>query len=268
MSGVTPMKSRSQTDWNKCCLCQTEKKGEHLKSPPTHYSGSKDDDSYYMIATNIPLLQAINQLELLPIMLDPIRLDEGGGSEETLRRNNAKYHQNCMLLFNNTKLERARKRAASSTISSDDGKGKVRRTIIEGHMCFQCEKEYPTSEFRQSMTMELDKRLNDCALNLNDGKFLDVLSGGDMVAQKLKYHNFLTALYNKKRTYFLTIENQDDSELSQEREVYPLVFSEFLIYIVETTSSDDPVVFLLADLVSLYKQRLEQLRIKTPDDVH
>jgi hypothetical protein len=43
-----------------------------------------------MIATNIPLFQGINQL---PIILDPIILDEGGGIEETLRRNNAKYLQ-------------------------------------------------------------------------------------------------------------------------------------------------------------------------------
>jgi uncharacterized phosphosugar-binding protein len=47
-----------------------------------------------MIATNIPLFQGINQL---PIILDPIMLDEGGGIEETLRRNNDKYHQNCKL---------------------------------------------------------------------------------------------------------------------------------------------------------------------------
>jgi hypothetical protein len=61
-----------------------------------------------------------------------------------------------------------------------------------------------------------------------------------------------------------TIENQDDSELSQEMEVYPLVFSELLTYIVETkTSSDNPVIFCLADLVGLYKQRLEQLGMKT-----
>jgi hypothetical protein len=33
-----------------------------------------------MIATNIPLFQGINQL---PIILDPIILDEGGGIEET-----------------------------------------------------------------------------------------------------------------------------------------------------------------------------------------
>jgi len=88
-----------------------------------------------------------------------------------------------------------------------------------------------------------------------------------VVAQELEYHySCLTALYNKERAYLLTIENQDDSELSQEREVYPLVFSELLTYILGTeTSSDNPVVFLLADLVSLSTQRLEQLEMKTPD---
>jgi hypothetical protein len=55
--------------------------------------------------------------------------------------------------------------------------------------------------------------------SLNDGKILAVLNGGDVVAQ---YPYFcLTALYNKERAYLLTIENQDDSELSQEKEVYP-----------------------------------------------
>ena len=85
-----------------------------------------------------------------------------------------------------------------------------------------------------------------------------------MVAQ---YHYFcLTALYNKERAYLLTIENQDDSKLSQEREVYPLVFSELLTYILGTkTSSDTPVVFLLEDLVSLSKQRFKQLGMKIRD---
>jgi hypothetical protein len=85
-----------------------------------------------MIVTNIPLFQAINQL---PLILDPIRLDACDGIEETLRRNNANYHQNCRLLFNNTKLERARKRATSCKISSDDGQSKDRRTSMAGHAC-------------------------------------------------------------------------------------------------------------------------------------
>ena len=51
---------------------------------------------------------------------------------------------------------------------------------------------------------------------INDGKLPAVLSEGDVVAQELKYHySCLTALYNKEMAYLLTIENQDDSELSQ-----------------------------------------------------
>jgi len=50
------------------------------------------------------------------------------------------------------------------------------------------------------MTMKLNKRLNDCAKNLNDGRLLAVLSGGDVIAQELKYHSScLTSLYNTER---------------------------------------------------------------------
>jgi hypothetical protein len=64
-------------------------------------------------------------------------------------------------------------------------------------------------------------------------KLLAVLCGGDVVAQELKYHySCLTALFHKERAYLLTIENRDDIELTQEREVYPLVFSELPTYIV------------------------------------
>jgi hypothetical protein len=104
------------------------------------------------------------------------------------------------------------------------------------------------------MTKQLDKLLIECARKLSDGKILAVLNGGDVVAQ---YHYFcLTALYNKERAYLLTIANQDDSELSQEREVYLLVFSELFTYILGTkTSSDNSVVFLLADLAKARAKR-------------
>ena len=93
--------SKLQTDWDKCCLSQTEKKGEDLKSPS---SGSIQQYGYSMLATNIPLFKAINQLSFI---FDPNRLDVGDGVEATLRKNQSKYHQSCRLLFNNTKLQRA-----------------------------------------------------------------------------------------------------------------------------------------------------------------
>lgn len=38
------------------------------------------------------------------------------------------------------------------------------------------------------MTMNLNKRPQECAKALNDGKLLAKLSGGDAIAQDLKYH--------------------------------------------------------------------------------
>ena len=111
MSELNVLASPTATDWSKCCLCQTEKE-EELKSPPTRYEAKGDRDGYVMIARNVPLFKDINRL---PILLDSKRLDEGNGIEDTLRKNQTKYHQSCRLMFSNSKLERATKRVASSS---------------------------------------------------------------------------------------------------------------------------------------------------------
>ena len=68
-----------------------------------------------MIASNIPLFHAINEL---PIVLGPARLVDGvRGIEETLRRNKAHAHQSCRLKFNNTKLESPKKESKEYSAS-------------------------------------------------------------------------------------------------------------------------------------------------------
>ena len=113
--------------------------------------------------------------------------------------------------------------------------------------------------------MNLDKRLNDCVQTLNDDKRMAKLSGGDAIAQELKYHSTcLVGLYNRERAHRL-VEKQFQEGLQQD--VYPLAFfSEIITYIVETKSSKEgPSILRLADMVQLYKQRLEQLGIEKPD---
>ncbi|KAJ8387355.1 hypothetical protein AAFF_G00157320 [Aldrovandia affinis] len=200
----------------------------------------------------------------MPIVLDPARLDDGGGIEETLKRNKAQYHQSCRLMFNNTKLERARKRRAESA-QPVECQTKLRRTSLEGQTCFICDKEAPSSELRQVMTMNLNNRLNECAQTLNDGKLLARLSGGDAIAQELKYHfACLTDLYNRERTY-LRATKRLEQERAPEEDAHPQAFSELVTYLVETTrSGEGPAVFRLADIVHLYAQRLEQLGVDAP----
>lgn len=264
MANVRPLSSNLETDWNKCCLCQIDK-DEDLKSPPTRYETDRDNDGYVMLARNIPLFNGIHQM---PIKLDPNRLDQGNGIEESLRVNNAKYHQSCRLSFSNSKLERARKRSAATNISDDAHSvpTKKRRGSLEDKVCFLCEKEAPISELRHAMTMDLDKRLNECARNLNDVRLMTRLSGGDIVAQELKYHrSCLTTLYNRERAHFSSQSNQEKMT-TRENEAHPIVFSELLVYIVESKiGTDGPKVFRLADLVCLYNQRLLQLGIDTPN---
>ena len=115
-----------QTDWDKCCLCQTEKK-EDLTSPFANPT-KRIDDGYSQLGRNIPQFLSINKL---PIKLDPVRLDDGSGIEETLRKNEAKYHSCCRILFNNTKLQRAEKRLAPAAESSDNNN--IKRTRGRWH---------------------------------------------------------------------------------------------------------------------------------------
>ena len=148
MTSLAPGSSKWQTDWSKCCLCQ-EDKGDDLISPPTRYTS--ESDGYSMIAANIPLFHALNEM---PIVLDQARLDEGEGMEQTLRKNKALYHQSCRVMFNNTKLERARKRKAAAH-GTGEGHTKLLRTSRECREdeCFMCEREEPASEMSGQPTM-------------------------------------------------------------------------------------------------------------------
>ncbi len=253
MANTDPGPSKFRTDWSKCCLCQ-KNSSEELKSPRAQQP--QQHDGYAMIATNIPLFHAINEM---PIVLDPARLDDGGGIEQTLRRNKAQYHQSCHLMFNNTKLERATKRRAECA-QQVECQTKLRRTSLKGQLCFICDKEAPSSELtRQVMTMNLNKRVNECAQTLNDGKLLARLSDGDAIAQEFQYHvACLTDLYNRERSY-IRAPKRVEQERAPEEDGHPQAFSELVTYLVETTrSGEGPAVFRLADIVHLYAQFLLQ----------
>ena len=164
----------------------------------------------YNISTNVPLFQAINAL---PIMLDPARLDEGGGIDQTLRKNKAKYHQSCRLMFNNSKLQRAPKRSSlanESTPEDSPSTRKIPRRSPIPSECFLCEKLGQSSELRHDMMQQLNDRVNECARTLSDGRLLAKLSGGDAIAQ---YDPAcLVALYNRKRAYLKAI-SQEQSKV-------------------------------------------------------
>lgn len=119
------------------------------------------------------------------------------------------------------------------------------------------------------MTQQLNDRLNECARTLSDGKLLAKLSCGDVVAQELKYHpSCLAALYNRERAYLKSSSQEHSNQSSCDDEVYPLAFPELLIYITETKNASEatsPAIFKLADLTLIYKERLKQLGVESPN---
>ncbi len=130
--------------------------------------------------------------------------------------------------------------------------------------CFLC--ETLGGDLREAMTMKVNMRINECARTLNDGKLLAKLSGGDVIAQELKYHPAcLVAPYNKERDY-LRVQEQERAQ-EDLNEAYPIAFSELVTHISEIKAASDgtaPPIFRLANLTMLYKQRLEQLGVESP----
>lgn len=256
------------TDWSKCCLCQKDK-SEDLKSPQAN-PAKNGDDGYKSLARNIPMFYSINAM---PIKLFPGRLDIGDGIEETMRKHNAQYHETCRLLFNSTKLQRAQKRSTSAATADESSSSKIPRKVGNSSTateCFLCEKEVFGDDIRHAMTMKLNNRLNDCAKTLGDGKLLARLSAGDAVAQDLIYHpKCLANLYNRERAH-QNIQEQEKVQAHNQKfkDAYPIAFAELITYITELKAvpyNSDPKIFKLADLATLYRQRLEQLGVQKPE---
>lgn len=175
-------------------------------------------------------------------------------------------------MFNNSKLQRAKKRtsfANENTAEDSPNPRKMPRRSPVPSECFLCEKLGQPSQLRHAMMQELNDRVKECALTLSDGKLLAKLSGGDVVALELKYHSAcLVALYNRKRAYLKALSQKQSDQSSPGKEVYPLAFSELVIYITETRNASEgtsPAIFRLADLTKVYKERLEQLGVELPN---
>ena len=95
------------TDWSKCCLCQ-ENISEILKQP--NFSRGHGH-GYRVLDMNITELQKLNDL---PLPLNPLRLNNGSGVEQTLVENGAKYIQVticCSVIPRFRELKRGRRQA-------------------------------------------------------------------------------------------------------------------------------------------------------------
>lgn len=258
-----------QTDWSKCILCQ-EDTSEVLRCPaesklPTKGAGYK---------TIAELLVGFDRIGCLPASINPSRLDEGNGIEETLQRHKAKWHDSCRLLYNRTKLQRAEKRKKPPEDAADDSAHSSKKftrknageKIASAELCFFCDKPAAdgASWTRKASTFGLDINVRKAAMKLQDQTLLAKLSSGDLIAQEAKYHQpCLLSLYNRARGTKTTEESGVNNMNTA------LAFAELVSYI-EDTRMDSTIapIFKLSVLVRLYTTRLEQLGTDVTGRVH
>ena len=195
------------TDWTRCAICQNDK-NEPLRCPAESIAKSNIGAGYKTLAQNIA---GLSDLGCLPNDFDGVsRLDEGDGLEETFCRRRAKWHLSCYGKFNSTKVERARKRRASSDKQAV-GRKYTRSSASTSATCSTAEAENaaPTCFFcdepgtrqkalHQASTLSLDARVRKCAYTLQDERLLAKRSEGDLVALEARCHApCVVSLYKK-----------------------------------------------------------------------
>lgn len=226
---------------------------------------------YSSLAEN---LIKFNELGELPGSLKLERLDDGHGIEAAMVAHGAQYHHTCKLQYNNTKLQRAEKRALKKESQSDEEQSLCKRTRAHSRSstekvpetCFFCGQPAGSNSLRKAATFEIDRRVRACANLLGDTELLGRLSGGDMIALDAQYHlQCLIGLYNRARS----VQSTRPQDSDQERAMSAVVFAELVLYIEETRQDEETApVFRLADLVHLYQSRMEQLGVQLDTRIH
>ena len=152
-------------------------------------------------------LQAFNDLGCLPKDVNLTRMDDGDGLEQTFVSRRAKFYTACSLKFNKNEIQRATKRKmhANDEISPGTKKQFTRQKLFRKEdatapCLFSDEPATYSKPLHKAATLDLDTRVRQYAVNLQDQRLLARLSGGDLFATGAEYHSqCLASLYNRDR---------------------------------------------------------------------
>ena len=261
VSRDTPSPVTVNTDWTKCFLCQ-QVTDDKLICPVDHSYGG---GAYKTLANNLPLFA---ELGLLPSSITLNRLDNGEGLESTFKTQHAKYHKKCYLKYNEKNLQRANKRKGNEDPEPQVPEKFTRRKSSQSSnvTCIFC--NLPAAHknpLRNASTGDLDTKVRQCAINLQDDNLLAKLSSGDVVAIEMKYHpQCLVNLYNKDRAQSSYSKKSRKADVARNT-----AFAEMLSYMQEILEDDNTApVFQLSELTKLYTSRLNELDKDETSAVH
>lgn len=251
-------KSDTPLEWSKCIFCQ-EDTGKKLVCP-ADYADRFRGAGYKTIAET---LQAFYDLGCLPDDVNLTRMNDGDGLEQTFVSRRAKFHTTCSLKFNKNELQRATKRktSADEEISPGAKKKYTRQNLFRkdeaADICFFCDEPATDSKpLHKASTLDLDTRVRQCAVNVQDQRLIAKLSERDLIAKGAEYHTqCLVSLYNRDRDRAGTSHDQDDTNTAKST-----AFAELISYIQDALKDKDTTpVFQLSELKKLYVDRVDQL---------
>ena len=109
--------------------------------------------------------------------------------------------------------------------------------------------------------MNANKSVSQMATEMGDMDLLVKLSEGDLVAIEAKYHlNCLSRYQNRYRSHLRAKSDSSSSLHSTERKAKAQAFAELISHI-EGCLEEDTNIFKLADLHSIYQDRLQNLGV-------
>ncbi len=247
------------TNWKLCILCQ-EDTGTALQCP--YAAKGKPGVGYKTLADH---LTRFNELGHMPINVDITQLNDGDGMEATLMRHHASWHKTCRLKFSQMKLERLEKKSREvGTSSSVHTRSKQSTADITKNQCFFCGEKAGSEGLHNACTYDIDEKVRNCALEVEDTALLAKLVPGDMISLEAKYHHrCLTSLYNRARTSKIAATKKDSDD-----NLHGIAFAELTTFMEEFRKEGVAPVFKLSNLADMYKNRLGQLGAFTSSRVH
>ena len=206
-------------NWKLCIICQKRTR-EPLQCPAM----SKRKDvraSYASFARN---LEEFHEIGSVRGHLNVEELNQGQGIEHSLKERKALWHKTRRNRFSNANLEHAKKRkhhreneeeisdllVTESTSSPVKARCSSRPGSSFSSHCFFCQSSDIPANLHSAFTLEVDRRVRECASFLNDNRLIGKLASGDMVAIEAKYHvKCLVGLYNQARKLKFSLNSEN-----------------------------------------------------------
>ena len=264
-------------DWKLCIICQNETR-EPLQCPAM----SKRKDVGASCASFARNLEEFHEIGSVPGHLNVEELNQGQGIERSLKERKALWRKTCRNRFSNANLEQAKKRKHDReneeennnllVTESTSSPVRARRSSFPGSSfsshCFLCESSDIPANLHSASTLEVDRRVRECASLVNDNRLIGKLASGDIVAIEAKYHaKCLVGLYNQARKLKFSLKSENASSYKP-IDIEELAFSELVAFIDESLEVEEPAVLKLSDLVKFYSSKLSELGGEHPDRIN